>query len=280
MFDYSISAAAVALKNADAVVIGAGAGLSAAAGLDIGIDAVRKIMPDYETKYGITNLYEGSFYPFPTMAEQWAYWAKAFYYWRFQVEVFPLYRKLLALAQKRNYFVITTNGDGQFLRAGFPREKVFLIQGDHGDFACSASCCDETYDSKPIFENMIAHTENLRVPDSCLPKCPHCGAPLMMRQRSGVRTLEIAPYCEERQRYLDFLHDAEGKKTVLLELGVGFNTPVHIKMPFWKLTAEKPEVTYIAVNPERPVVPDDISERTIYLQQSISDVISSLSGKI
>ncbi len=259
------------IDECDSILIGAGAGLSAAAGLDIGINAVRKVMPEYEKEYGITDMYQGSFYPFVSINESLAYWSKAFYYWRYQVEVFQLYRNLLELVGDRNYFVITTNGDGQFMRSGFDRKRLFLVQGDHGEFACSRSCCDETYDAKPIFESMINHTVDFKVPGEYIPRCPHCKGILMMRQRSGVKNLEIKPYLEERQRYVDFLNDADN--CVLLELGVGFDTPIHIKYPFWQMCLEN-RWKYISVNLDKANFPQEISDNTIYLQRPIDEVIS------
>ena len=259
------------INECDSILIGAGAGLSAAAGLDVVINAVSNVMPEYEREYGITDMYRGSFYPFSSINESLAYWSKAFHYWRYEVEVFPLYSNLLELIGDKNYFVITTNGDGQFIRSGFDRERLFLIQGDHGDFACSRSCCDETYDAKPIFESMISHTVDFRVPDRYIPICPHCGSILMMRQRSGVRNLEIRPYIEEKKRYESFLRNAGD--CVLLELGVGFDTPILIKYPFWQMSLEN-GWKYISVNLDKAVLPKDILDKTLYLQLPIDEVIN------
>ena len=267
----SIKKAYTLIENTNNILIGAGAGLSIAAGLDTGINTIRSLMPEYEKEYGIKDLYYGSFYPFKTRSEQFAYWSKAFYWWRFQIEVFKLYKDILNLIKDKNYFIITTNGDGQFIRSGFNRERIFLMQGDHGDFVCSQSCCNEIYDSKPIFETMIKHTINFKVPEDYMPKCPYCGSLLIMRQRSTVKNLEIKPYLEEKQRYENFLKKAEN--CVLLELGVVFDTPTLIKFPFWSLTAENKNYKYISVNLDNPRFPNEISDKTIYLQCSINDVI-------
>lgn len=276
---WQIKEACQIIADADAVLVGAGAGLSAAAGLEIGERVVNKACPGYEERYGITNLYEGSFYPFRTEGERFAYWSRAFYYWRYQVPVFPLYIELRKLLDGQDYFVVTTNGDGQFLRAGFERERVFLMQGDHGDFACSRSCSDEIYDAKPVYESMIAHTVEFSVPEDYLPVCPHCGARLMMRQRSGVRTLEIKPYREEIQRYSDFLRKTKGRKLVLLELGVGFNTPGLIKIPFLKMAEKDANICYICVNTEPPEAFEETGGNKMYIQAPIDLVISQWLSK-
>ena len=278
-YDNLLTAACDEIRLADQIVIGAGAGLSSAAGLDLEIKAVRKVIPEYEKAFGITNLYEGSFYPFRTSGERFAYWSRVFHYWRYEIEVFPLYLDLLNLISGKDYFVITTNGDGLFLRANFPREKVFLMQGDHGDFACSESCCDEIYDARPILEQMIKHTKDFSVPEEYLPKCPNCGAPLIMRQRSTVRNMEIAPYRAEKERYEKFLGKAFGghsKRLLLIEIGVGYNTPVLIKYPFWQMAAENENIHYICINMERPRLPEQIKDRSIYIQGPCDNTIRRL----
>lgn len=266
-----------ALQDCDAVVIGAGAGLSTAAGFTYTGERFEQHFSDFAQKYGIQDMYSGGFYPFPTQEEFWAYWSRYIFINRYQDAPKPVYEDLLKLIQDKDYFVITTNVDHRFQKAGFDKKRMFYTQGDYGLFQCSEPCCQETFDNETVIREMFKRQKNMKIPTELLPFCPRCGKPLTMNLRSDNKFVEDEGWHRAAKRYENFLHTREGGKILFLELGVGYNTPVIIKYPFWQMTARNPNATYICINQGQAVCPQKIEKRSICMDADIGQVLQSLS---
>ena len=266
-----------ALQDCDAVVIGAGSGLSTAAGFTYNGERFEKYFSDFAAKYGIKDMYSGGFYPFATPEEHWAYWSRYIYINRYMDAPKPVYDDLLKLVQGKDYFVITTNVDHCFQKAGFDKRRLFYTQGDYGLFQCSEPCCQETFDNEAVIRQMIEQQENMKIPTELLPTCPHCGKPMTMNLRCDDTFVEDEGWHKAAERYENFLRTRAGGKILFLELGVGYNTPVIIKYPFWQMTAKNPNATYVCINQGQAVCPQEIEKRSICMDADIGQVLQSLS---
>ena len=264
------------LNNADAVVIGAGSGLSTAAGLTYSGERFYKHFSDFAEKYGITDMYSGGFYPFPDNETFWAWWSRHIYFNRYEKAPKPVYDDLLKLVKDRNYFVLTTNVDHQFQMAGFDKERLFYTQGDYGLFQCSVPCHDKNYDNYDDVIAMIEQQENMRIPTELIPHCPVCGKPMTLNLRSDDKFVEDEGWHKAAERYNSFIDENKDKNIVYLELGVGGNTPVIIKFPFWQLTAQNENAAYICVNLGESYCPDEIADQSICVNADIGKVINDL----
>ena len=265
-----------ALDSADAVVIGAGAGLSAAAGFDYGGERFRKYFADFEEKYGIRDMYSGGFYPYVSPEEYWAWWSRQILINRYDCPVGEVYKNLLSLIEGKDYFVLTTNVDHQFQRAGFDKKRLFYTQGDYGLFQCSTPCCMETVDNEAIIKQMAAEQKDIRIPSALIPRCPHCGAPLTVNLRSDDKFVEDEGWHKAAERYENFLRTRSGLKILFLELGVGFNTPVIIKYPFWQMTAKNSNAVYACLNKGQAFCPQEIDRQSICIDADIAEVLEKL----
>ena len=265
-----------ALDAADAVVIGAGAGLSASAGFVYSGERFAQNFADFAAKYGFQDMYSGGFYPYPSQEELWAYWSRYIYINRYQDAPKPVYANLLQLVQNKDYFVLTTNVDHCFQKAGFDKKRLFYTQGDYGLFQCSEPCCQETWDNEDVVRAMYVQQRDMRVPTALLPVCPHCGRPLSMNLRADDTFVEDAGWHAAAERYAQFLRTRAGQRMLFLELGVGSNTPVIIKYPFWQMTAQNPEATYACLNLSEAVSPREISHRAICLDGDIGQRLEEL----
>ena len=266
-----------ALQDCDAVVIGAGSGLSTAAGFTYNGERFEKYFSDFAAKYGIKDMYSGGFYPFPTMEEFWAYWSRYIYINRYMDAPKPVYDDLLKLVQDKDYFVITTNVDHCFQKAGFDKKQLFYTQGDYGLFQCSEPCCQETFDNEAVIQEMVERQKDMKIPSELLPVCPHCGKPLTMNLRSDDTFVEDEGWHRAAERYENFLRTHEGQKILFLELGVGYNTPVIIKYPFWQMTAKNPNAIYACINQGQAVCPQEIEQRSICMNADIGQILQNLS---
>ena len=262
------------IHTADAVVIGAGAGLSTSAGFVYTGERFEKYFSDFAEKYGIKDMYSGGFYPFATPEEHWAYWSRYIYINRYMDAPKPLYDELLKLVKDKDYFVITTNVDHCFQKAGFDKKRLFYTQGDYGLFQCSEPCCQETFDNEAVIREMVTRQENMKIPTELLPVCPHCGKPLTMNLRSDDKFVEDEGWHRAAERYESFLRTRAGGKILFLELGVGYNTPIIIKYPFWQMTAKNPNATYACINQGQAVCPREIERQSICIDSDIGDILS------
>ena len=281
MPDYSVQIKNLqtALSEADTVVIGAGAGLSTSAGFVYSGERFEKYFSDFAEKYGIKDMYSGGFYPFATPEEHWAYWSRYIYINRYMDAPKPVYDNLLKLVADKDYFVITTNVDHCFQKAGFDKKRLFYTQGDYGLFQCSEPCCQETFENEALIREMVTRQENMKIPTELLPVCPHCGKPLTMNLRADNKFVEDEGWHRAAERYENFLRTRAGGKILFLELGVGYNTPVIIKYPFWQMTAKNPDATYVCINQGQAVCPEEISKKSICINYDIGQVLKALSCK-
>lgn len=264
------------LKTADAVLIGAGAGLSTSAGFTYDGERFERYFSDFHQKYGITDMYSGGFYPYDTLEEYWAWWSRHIFYNRYVDAPIPVYRELLALVKDKDYFVLTTNVDHQFKRAGFDKKKLFYTQGDYGLWQCSNACHDKTYDNEDTVRQMLARQQDMKIPSDLIPRCPVCGAPMTMNLRCDNSFVQDEGWYAAQSRYSDFVRRHKHGTVLYLELGVGNNTPVIIKYPFWRYTLENPDAFYACVNFGQAYAPREIAERSVCLDADIGCILSAL----
>ena len=276
-YEEKLALARQRIAEADAIVIGAGAGLSAAAGLDYSGPAFKKEVADYIKKYGFPDLYTSSFHDFPTEEERWARWARHIDYIRFRPGAMPLYKELYDLVKDKNYFVITTNVDAQFRKAGFNPEKIFEVQGDYGQMQCAVGCHPKLYSDKETVEQILAHSENLTVPKEYVPVCPVCGGNMDVHVRKNQYFVQDEAWHAAADRYERFMDKyADRSRVVLLELGIGYNTPAIIRYPFERITYQNPGATLIRLNADYPQGPAETASRTISFTENMGEVIDNL----
>lgn len=265
-----------ALAEADAVVVGAGAGLSAAAGFSYSGERFTRWCKPWEDAYDVHDFYSAGFHMYPTREDFWGYWSTSILANRYECGVGEVYREVLALLDGRDYFVITTNVDHQFQLAGFDKKRLFYTQGDYGLFQCSKPCCQETFDNEQLVRAMYASIKKTAIDSALIPRCPHCGAEMTTNLRCDDRFVEDEGWHAAAERYSAFLRKYEGCKVLFLELGVGYNTPVIIKYPFWQMTNGNPNATYACVNFGEAVTHPYIENRSILINGDIAAVIKEL----
>lgn len=268
-----------AVCEAEAIVIGAGSGLSTSAGFTYSGERFDKYFADFGGKYNFKDMYSGGFYPYKTQEEMWAYWSRYIYINRYMDAPKPVYAKLFELIKDKDYFVITTNVDHCFQKAGFDKERLFYTQGDYGLFQCSVPCQAVTYDNGDMIRRMYKEQKDMKIPSELIPRCPNCGKPLTMNLRSDDKFVEDEGWHKAAARYEDFIrkHDV---KVLYLELGVGYNTPGIIKYPFWQMTAKNPDATYACINYDDAECPDLIKDRAILIEGDIGKVLEDLKGEM
>ena len=298
-------ALADALTRADAVIIGAGAGLSTSAGFTYSGERFETYFGDFARKYGFRDMYTGGFTAFPTPEEHWAYWSRYIWINRYQNAPKPVYNKLFSLIRDKDYFVLTTNVDHCFQKAGFDKHRLFYTQGDYGLFQCSRPCCQKTYDNEEIIENMvlsqgfqIATDRSLQfpadaatgrsllppasaapamsIPGELVPRCPVCGRPMTMNLRVDDTFAQDEGWYQAADRYQQFLRRHEHMRLLFLELGVGYNTAGIIKYPFWQMTYENPKAVYACVNQREAAAPGEIADRSICIDGDIGETLEFL----
>ena len=306
-----IQEAAEKIKEADAVIIGSGAGLSTSAGFAYTGERFQKYFGDFGKKYGFSDMYSGGFYPYQTLEENWAYWSRYIYINRYMKAPKPVYEFLYQLVDgrmdgdissqpKKDYFVITTNVDHQFQKAGFEKERMFYTQGDYGLWQCSKPCHSRTYDNKEKIVKMVlaqgfaigergellspqtgdGQTDfgqlHMQIPSDLVPYCPVCGEPMSMNLRADDTFVEDEGWRAAAERYTDFLHRYADQRVVFLEVGVGYNTPGIIKYPFWQMTANNPEAVYICLNYKDAGAPAQIKDQSICMDGDACEMIEAL----
>lgn len=264
-----------ALAAADAVLIGAGAGLSASAGYVYDGERFRQYFADFEAHYHFHDMYAGGFYPYPTREEFWAYWSRYIFINRYTDPPKPVYARLLSLVQDKDYFVLTTNVDHCFQRAGFDKSRLFYTQGDFGLFQCATPCHPATYDNEATVRRMCAQQKDCRIPTELIPRCPVCGAPMTMNLRCDDTFVEDAGWAQAAGRYQDFVRRHREGSVLYLELGVGMNTPGIIKYPFWQLVKQNPRAKYVCINKGQAYAPREIEKQSLCLDCDIEASFSS-----
>ncbi len=265
-----------ALDAADAVMIGAGAGMSTSAGFTYTGERFERYFSDFAAKYSFRDMYSGGFYPFSEPEEFWAYWSRYIFINRYMDAPKPVYDNLLALIKDKDYFVITTNVDHCFQKAGVDKNRLFYTQGDYGLFQCSRPCCQETFDNESMIRQMMEQQKDMRIPSELLPVCPHCGRPMTMNLRSDDKFVEDEGWHRAAERYEDFLRTRVHQRILFLELGVGYNTPVIIKYPFWRMTTQNKAAIYACINYGEAVCPKEIERQAICIDGDIGKILEDL----
>lgn len=266
----------VQIESADAIVIGAGAGLSTSAGLEYSGKRFYDNFADFAEKYGLQDMYSAGFYPFETLEEYWAYWSRHIYLNRYQPMVSQVYDDLLSLVKDRDYFVITTNVDHCFQKAGFDKKRLFYTQGDYGLWQCSKACHQKTYDNEAQIKKMVREQKKMKIPMDLIPYCSHCGAPMTVNLRIDGSFVQDDGWYRASERYNDFLRRHENLHILYLELGVGDNTPVIIKYPFWKMTVQNKNGVYACINFQNAYCPLEITNQSICIESDIGKVFQDL----
>ena len=268
-----------AIKEADAIIIGAGAGLSTSAGFEYSGPRFTKYFDDFSKKYHIQDMYTGSFHVFPTPEEQWAFLSRLTMVNRFEPAPKSVYKDLFELVKNKNYFVITTNVDHQFQLANFDKSRLFYTQGDYGLFQCSVPCQQKTYDNETVIRDMYTQQKDMKIPSSLVPKCPNCGKPMTLNLRCDSTFVEDDGWHAASARYSSFLESVRGKKVLFLELGVGANTPGIIKYPFWRMTLQNPNAIYACLSLEA-FCPAEIGTRSICIEGDIGLTLTQVTAKV
>lgn len=293
-FMNDISKLADAIQNADAIIIGAGSGLSTSAGYTYSNNRFDQYFSDFAQKYHFEDMYSGGFYPYQTLEEYWAYWSRYVYINRYVNPPKDTYEKLYSLVKDKDYFVLTTNVDHCFQKAGFDKKRLFYTQGDYGLFQCYKPCHNETYDNYETIKQMVLSqgftiekdetltipkdtSLKMRIPSELIPYCPKCGNPMSMNLRADDSFVQDEGWYKAAMCYNDFLQRHQNMNILFLELGVGMNTPSIIKYPFWKMVSQNPNATYACINMDEAYAPNEIKNRSICIHDDIDQILTDLS---
>ncbi len=264
------------IKNADSVVIGAGAGLSASAGLLYSGERFTNNFADFINKYNLPDMYSAAFFEYESKEEFWAYFSRHIYHNRYKEITSETYKNLLSLVCEKNYFVITTNVDHMFQKNGFKKDRLFYTQGDYGLFQCSVPCHNKTYDNKEQVMKMIHAQKDMKIPTELIPLCPVCGKDMTTNLRKDNSFVEDEGWHEAMHRYENFMHKNIDKSIVFLDLGIGFNTPSIIKYPFWQMTYDNKHATYVCINLTDSYAPKEINSQSILINEDIDKALNDI----
>lgn len=264
------------IETTDAVIIGAGAGLSTSAGFTYTGQRFEDNFSDFIKKYGFRDMYSGGFYPFESLEEYWAYWSRYIFINCYMDNDNGTYKRLFELVKDKDYFVLTTNVDHQFQKAGFDRHKLFYTQGDYGLFQCSEPCHNTTYDNEKVIHDMAAQQTDMKIPTELIPHCPVCGKPMIINLRCDNRFVQDKGWYNANERYRDSINRHRDIHILFLELGVGFNTPIIIKYPFWRMTSNNPRAVYCCVNSGEAFCPNQIIPQAICINDDVNKILKDL----
>lgn len=281
-YEEQIMQAADMIQKADYVLMGAGAGLSTAAGAVYGGTWFEKNFKEFKEKYGngpyMQDMYSAGFHPYPDEESFWGYWSKQAILGGIDLDVTPLYKDILKLLKDKRIFCLSTNADGQFQKAGYKEEQIFCTQGDYFHIQCQKACHQRTYNAVKLFKQMDQARKNCQIPTYMVPKCPICGGPMTMNLRCDQYFVQDEAWYQAEKRFGDFLNEAlkSQKNLLLLELGVGFNTPTIIRFPFEKLVKENKQVNLIRLNLNEAVIPESIEQQAVGINKDIKQTIKDL----
>lgn len=275
-YEEQIRSAARYLQEADYVLIGAGAGLSTAAGLTYSGKRFQDNFKEFIEKYGMQDMYSAGFYPFSTEEERWAYWCRHSYVNRIEPPAMPLYEKLFEMVKDKNYFVLTTNVDHQFQKAGFQNERIFATQGDYGRIQCMKGCHPKTYDAVSMFTQMNQAQKDCKIPPYMVPRCPVCGGSMAMNLRCDQYFVEDEAWNQAAENYGRYLKQLKKGNVLLLELGVGFNTPSIIRFPFEKMVRENKNINLVRLNLDEAVIPESFGKRGIGINRDLCESLNDI----
>ena len=282
-YEEQIRQAARLIKDADYVLIGAGAGMSAAAGAIYGGEWFKENFADFRAKYGegpyMQDMYSAGFYPYPSEEAYWGYWSKQAMMAGIEADHTPLHKTLLSILDGKITFFLSTNADGQFQKAGLPSDKIFCTQGDYFHIQCAKGCHQKRYDATELFMQMDALRKDCLIPSELVPKCPVCGGRMNMNLRIDQYFVQDKEWYEAEKRFGDFLSEAicSGRKICLLELGVGFNTPTIIRFPFEKLMREHEQISLVRLNLNEAVIPESFGARAVGINTDMKRSIEDIS---
>lgn len=264
------------IKNCDAIVIGAGSGLSTSAGYIYDGEKFKEVFQDFISKYGFTDLYSASFFDFPNENEKWAFWSRFIYHYRYAPAPKPVVKNLHNVVKDKDYFVITTNVDHLFQRSGFNKQRLFYTQGDYGLLQCSIPCHQKTYDNQELVLQMIKEEKDMRIPDNLIPHCPVCGKKMEVNLRKDDTFVQDKGWYEAAERYNKFLKQHKKDRVLYLDLGSGENTPMIFKYPFMKMTFDNPKANYVSINLGQNILAKEIAEQSLLINQDIGEVLEEL----
>lgn len=264
------------IKNADYFLIGAGAGLSTSAGLEYSGKRFEDNFKEFIEKYHLNDMYTAGFYDFKSEEEKWAFWAKKIYINDTEINATKLYKDILELFRNKKYFVITTNVDDQFYKAGFDKENIFAAQGSFRYIQCSRACHNKLYDAKDLVKEMIEKTKNCKIPTELVPICPVCGEKMSVNVRTDANFIQDDNWYRQDRKYSDFLDNTKNKNVLLIELGVGFNTPGIIRIPFEQMTYQNSNWKLVRINKDNCTTFFDIKNKSILIQSDIDKIIKLL----
>lgn len=270
--------AKTAIQKADYIIIGAGAGLSTAAGLEYSGKSFEENYKEFINRYQFQDLYSATFYPFETQEEKWAFWAKLIKLNRLNPPL-KLYQEVLDMVKDKEYFVITTNADGQFEIAGFQKENIFAVQGDYEFLQCENACHNQLYDNKEFVKKWLEEMKDCKIPSKLIPKCPVCGGNMELNLRKDANFVQDENWYQQSKKYEAFLDKTKNKNVVLLEIGVGFNTPGIIRFPFEQMTYNDLKTTLIRINKDYPKTMLEINNKTISFDEDTNQIIENLKEK-
>lgn len=264
------------LQESDAVIIGAGAGLSTSAGFTYTGKRFEDNFSDFIEKYNFPDMYSGGFYPFESIEEHWAYWSRYIYINRYIDTDNGTYKRLFELVKDKDYFVLTTNVDHQFQKAGFDKQRLFYTQGDYGLFQCSEPCHNSTYDNEEIIKKMVETQKNMKIPTDLIPYCPVCKKTMSVNLRADNTFVEDKGWHRASDRYMEFINKHRNLKVLFLELGIGMNTPSIVKFSFWRMVHEWQNAVYVCINLNEAYAPDEIRKKSICIRDDIKFVLNQL----
>ncbi len=275
-FSVQINKLHSAIENSDAIVIGAGAGLSTSAGFTYSGECFLKYFSDFANKYGFQDMYSSGFYSFSSLEEYWSYWSRYIYINRYMDIPKPVYSDLLNIVKDKDYFVLTTNVDHCFQKSGFDKHRLFYTQGDYGLWQCETPCHNKTYDNEDVVIKMVKLQKDMKVPANLVPHCPLCGRPMTMNLRADNTFVEDEGWHKAAGRYDDFIRRHKNLNILFLELGTGYNTPGIIKYPFWQMTHAYDKATYACINLGQAEAPTEIEDKSICINADIGTVFKKL----
>ena len=279
-----IERAAKLIRGADYVLIGAGAGMSTAAGAEYGGKFFEENFAEFQKIYGrgpyMRDMYSAGFYPFPDQESKWGYWAHQALLAGIDLDVTPLHKTLLDALKGKKLFLLSTNADRQFEKAGLSAEQVFATQGTYDRIQCKRGCHPKTYDATELFRRMERARQNGKIPGELVPKCPVCGGDMEMNLRVDDCFVEDEDWHAAEERFSRFLSECINGKTVLLELGVGFNTPTIIRFPFEKLTRQHRNISLVRLSRSKAMVPASLGKRAVGINADMAQSIADLAAKL
>ncbi|MFI3115618.1 MAG: Sir2 silent information regulator family NAD-dependent deacetylase [Clostridia bacterium] len=264
------------INEADKVVIGAGSGLSASAGLTYSGKRFEENFSDFIKEYGLSDMYSSAFYNYPSMEIFWAYFSRHIFLNRYDEILEDTYKKLLKLVKDKDYFVISTNVDHAFIRSGFDTERLFCTQGNYGLFQCSKPCHDDTYENESAVMEMLKTQKDMKIPTNLIPHCPKCGALMSLNLRKDDTFVQDKNWYKSLEKYEKFIDSTTDKNVVFLEFGVGYNTPGIIKYPFWNFTYKNKKATYVCINLETEGIPPEINNQSFIYNTDANKFLDNL----